>query len=67
MTECLLDYVTRRHISYSENFEGQVRDLEAVLERLRQAIILLRADKCHFAYKEVNFLGHRISEEGRRP
>ena len=53
--------------SITITFEGRVRDLEADLERLRQANIQLRADKCHFAYKEVNFLGHRISEQGRRP
>ena len=52
---------------YSETFEGHVKDLDAVLERLRRANIQLRADKCHFAYKEVDFLGHRISEEGRWP
>ena len=52
---------------YSETFEGHVKDLDAVLERLRRANIQLRADKCHFAYKKVDILGHRISEEGRRP
>ena len=41
--------------------------LRAVLQRLRDAGIQLRSEKCHFAYSEVDFLGHHITPEGRTP
>ena len=49
------------------SFELNLKHLDNVLSGLRRAGIQLRADKCRFAYKEVEFLGHLISEGGRRP
>ena len=38
-----------------------------VFERLRHANLKLGADKCMFAAKKVNYLGHRVAEEGLLP
>ena len=38
-----------------------------MFERLRHAKLKLGAEKCTFAAKEVNYLGHRVTEEGLLP
>jgi hypothetical protein len=38
-----------------------------VYERLIQARLKLRPDKCHLFQTSINFLGHTISKEGIRP
>ena len=52
---------------YSDTFEKHVEDIKATFERLRESNIQLKVYKCHFGYQEVNFLGHRINVDGRRP
>ena len=52
---------------FSKTFQEHMEHVKAVLQRLRKARIQLRSDKCHFAYSEVDFLGHHITPEGRAP
>ena len=51
-------------IVYAPTLEAHMERLEAVFERIRQARLKLRPDKCHLLQKEVKFLGHIISEHG---
>ena len=43
---------------------GQLENVVAVLDRLRSAGLRLKPAKCHFAKKEVDYLGYRVSAEG---
>ena len=51
-------------IVYAPTLEAHMARLEAVFERIRQARLKLRPDKCHLLQKEVKFLGHVISAHG---
>ena len=46
------------------DFETMLQRIEALFNRLRAAGLLLKAKKCFFFQKELNFLGHKISKEG---
>ena len=52
---------------HSRGFEERIHHLEETLNRFNRAGIQLRVEKCAFGYAEVEFLGHRVSSEGRRP
>ena len=54
-------------IVFSSTWEEHLARLRQVFERLRHANLKLGADKCTFAAKEVNYLGHRVTEEGLLP
>ena len=54
-------------IVFSKTFEEHVADLETVLERLEIAGLKARSDKCHLFVREVEVLGHVVSEAGVRP
>ena len=54
-------------IIYSSSFEQHLKDLEQVFNRLRQHNLTLKPSKCHFAAKQVDYLGHVISKEGTKP
>ena len=41
--------------------------LREVLGRLRKHQLQLQPDKCEFFRKDVNYLGHQITEAGVRP
>lgn len=64
-TSCLiyLDDV----IVFSPDFDSHVERLESVLQRLGDAGLKLKPDKCHFFQDEVKFLGHILSAEGVLP
>ena len=36
-----------------------------VFQKLEEAVLQLRRDKCCLGYRSIEFLGHKISEEGR--
>ena len=46
---------------FSSSEEQHVDHVRAVLQKLRQAGLVLNAKKCHFGQREVRFLGHRIA------
>ena len=54
-------------IVFSSTWEEHLARLCEVFEHLRHAKLKLGATKCTFAAKEVNYLGHRVTEEGLLP
>jgi hypothetical protein len=54
-------------IVYSETFEKHLQHLKQVFERLREANLHLKAQKCHFCSAKVSYLGHVITPEGISP
>lgn len=54
-------------IVYSANFPAHLEHLQEVFDRLRAANLKLKPSKCHFAQKQVTFLGHVVSAGGLRP
>ena len=50
-----------------KNFVDHTHNLERVIERLAEAHMSLRLDKCSFFKDEVSYLGHIISSKGIRP
>ena len=54
-------------IVFSSTSEEHLARLRQVFERLRHANLKLGADNCTFAAKEVNYLGHQVTEEGLLP
>ena len=54
-------------IVFSTSFADHLTRLEAVFQCLQQAGLKLKPSKCHFARKEVKYLGHIVSAEGIKP
>ena len=52
---------------FSQSFEDHVSHLRQTLELYRQAKMQLRKDKCIFAVKKIEFVGHLIFLKGYRP
>ncbi|CAG2198844.1 unnamed protein product [Mytilus edulis] len=53
-----------RGLHWNKTFEEHLLHLEEVFARLRKANFTLKPQKCHFAVKKVNYLGHIISKDG---
>ena len=51
-------------IIFSPDFDTHLNHLNAVFDRRRRANLKLKPQKCHFAAKEVTYLGHVISKHG---
>jgi len=51
----------------SPDMETHIRDLEVVFNKLRTHGLVLNLDKCVFARRQVDFLGHVISADGSAP
>lgn len=51
---------------FSRSFDEHLQHLAQVFDRLKNANLKLQPTKCHFAIKEVKFLGHVISRKGVR-
>ena len=49
---------------YSKNEEEHTEHLRIILQRLREHKLYAKFSKCDFWLKEVQFLGHIISEAG---
>ena len=52
---------------FSESEENHWKHLSEVFNRLEHFGLILNKDKCVFAVKEVDFLGHRVDSQGVRP
>lgn len=50
----------------SQTFEDHLRHLKEVFRRLRDAILRLNSDKCHFCRSSLKYLGHIIDRDGIR-
>ncbi len=62
-TNCYLDDL----IVFSKDLESHLKHLEIVFNKFRNEGLKLKLSKCHFAKKEVEYLGHLVSEEGVKP
>jgi hypothetical protein len=51
---------------FGKDFDTTLVNLEKMLSRLRRANLRLKATKCHWFRKTVNFLGHIVGPEGVR-
>ena len=49
---------------FSRTWEDHLRDVGAVLERLRSSQLYAKMSKCEFGKESVEFLGHVVSNEG---
>lgn len=49
---------------YSSDFEQHLKHLQEIFDRLWKANLKLKPSKCHFAAKEVKYLGHKFTKEG---
>ena len=75
LMEAVLHGLTWKHclvymddiILYSQDFDTHMRHLEAVFQRLAQAGLKLRPDKCQFALPHIQYLGHILSADGISP
>ena len=47
--------------------QEHLQKLEEVLQRLKQAELRLKLNKCEFIQRSVQYLGHRIDQEGLHP
>ena len=54
-------------IVFSTTFEEHLQRLVSVFERLRAAGLKLKPKKCHFAKRQITYLGHVISANGVEP
>ncbi len=64
--ECLDDFVVvyiDDILIYSGSLEEHAEHLRKVFQRLRENKLYAKLEKCKFRVKEVDFLGHRITQE----
>ena len=54
-------------IIFSKTFEQHMERLRLVLQRIRDAGLKIKPEKCQFLQPEVAFLGHVVSKDGVRP
>jgi uncharacterized protein YqgQ len=54
-------------IIYSRTWEEHMEHIETIFQRLEKAGLKLGRDKCDFAQKEIDFLGHIVNREGIKP
>ena len=53
-------------VVFGENQEEHDRNLQEVINRIKEAGLKLNKDKCAFSEKSIEFLGHKISKDGIR-
>jgi hypothetical protein len=54
-------------IIFSKTFEEHIQHVEEVMKRIRDANLRLKAEKCYFAAKVLQFLGHVVGKDGVKP
>jgi len=52
------------NLIYSSSLEEHAEHLRKVFQRLRENKLYAKLEKCEFGVTEVDFLGHRITQEG---
>lgn len=57
---CYIDDI----LVFSSNFREHLNHLSLVFDKLREAGLTLKSDKCHFAVEKVLYLGHVITKHG---
>ena len=51
-------------ILFSKDVKSHMERIEEIMDRLASANLRLKPSKCHFFRKQVEFLGHIVSEAG---
>ena len=51
---------------FSQTIEEHLMHLRAVIQRIREVGLKLKPSKCHFACREVEYLGHVVMPEGSK-
>ncbi len=71
MNDIFRDMLDRRVLVYvddilvfSDSFDEHIQHVRAVLKRLMQHQLYVKAEKCEFHQTQVAFLGYVISQEG---
>jgi hypothetical protein len=54
-------------IIFSKTFEEHIQHVEEVIKRIRDTNLRLKAEKCYFAAKELQFLEHVVEKDGVKP
>jgi hypothetical protein len=54
-------------VIYAKSLADHSINLSEVLDKLRKYRLNLQPEKCQFLRKEVNYLGHQITEAGLKP
>ncbi len=54
-------------VIFSSSFEQHLKDIRAVLDRVRAAGVVLKTAKCEFFGEEMRVLGHIVGRYGVRP
>ena len=49
---------------FSESEEEHLKHLKIIFEKFRNADLKLKLSKCQFWKKEIEYLGHLVSQEG---
>ena len=57
---CYIDDI----LIFSGSFQEHLQHLQLVFDRLKEAGLTLKADKCHFCVEKVLYLGHVITKDG---
>lgn len=57
---CYIDDI----LIFSSNFDEHMKHLGQVFQKLRDAKLTLKPEKCYFAVSKVKYLGHILSKEG---
>ena len=52
---------------FSRNLEEHVKHIQQVVQRVADCGLKLKPNKCHFARRQVEFLGHVVTAEGLKP
>ena len=50
-----------------KTFEEHLENITRVLSQLHEAGLKLKPSKCHFLLRQVQYLGHTISDQGVSP
>lgn len=64
--KCCLDYIDDI-IVFSATYPEHIQNLKEVFRRLHKAGLVIKLEKCRFFQKQVQYLGHIISEHGVAP
>jgi len=64
--DCCLVYLDDI-IVFSPSLQEHICDLESVFSRLKQANLKIQPDKSEFLRKEIEYLGHIVTEDGIKP
>jgi hypothetical protein len=54
-------------ITYGRNFTEHIQRVDEVLNRIKQAALKLKPEKCNLFQTRVTFLGHVVSDKGVSP